>query len=156
MIASDSILNKIDERRISKHTNVKVRSFPGSTICDMYNYLTPLLYKEPSYVILHVSTNDCVNKPPDVVVNELMHLKKFIETKLTNCTVILSEPVIRTDKLSAANNIQKVCKMLRFLNIYIMDNSNIEAKHLGRGGLHLNEYGTKRMALNLITLLRNL
>ena len=31
----------------------------------------------------------------------------------------------------------------------MLNNCNIEAKHLGEGGLHLNEHGTNRMALNL-------
>ena len=156
LIASDSMLNKIDERRLSKHMNVKVRCFPGSTIQDMYNYLAPLLRKQPSYLILHVSTNNCTIKQLDVIVNELLHLKRFIEMQLPSCTVVLSEPTIRTDNIAAANCVKEVCKMLRSVNVYLLENSNVEAKHLGRGGLHLNEYGTKRMALNLITFLRNL
>ena len=107
-------------------------------------------------MILHVSTNDCVSKQPDIIVQELLNLKKFIEEQLPDCTVIISEPVIRTDNFIAANNVKVVGKMLSLLNIYRMDNCNIEPKHLGKGGLHLNDYGTKRMALNLITLLRNL
>ena len=38
----------------------------------------------------------------------------------------------------------------------MLNNCNIEAKHLGKGGHHLNEHGTERMALNPITFLRNL
>ena len=156
LIASDSMLNKIDERRLGKHNYVKVRTFPGSVIRDFYSYLTPLLLKAPTYVVLHVSTNDCVTSKPNIILNELLNLKKFIEEQLPDCTVIISEPVIRTDNIVAANNVREVGRMLRLLNIYMLDNCNIEPKHLGKGGLHLNDYGTKRMALNLITLLRNL
>ena len=43
LIASDTMINNINERRLSKNRNVKVRCFPGSSIHDMYSYLTPLL-----------------------------------------------------------------------------------------------------------------
>ena len=43
LIAGDSILNCIEENRLKKNLSVKVRSFPGSNIDDMYDYLKPLL-----------------------------------------------------------------------------------------------------------------
>ena len=51
LIAGDSILNGIEENRLKKNLSVKVRSFPGSNIDDMYDYLKPLLKKKPSYII---------------------------------------------------------------------------------------------------------
>ena len=54
LIAGDSMLSNLDERRLGINSNVKVRSFSGSTISDMYFYLHPLLQKQPEYVILHV------------------------------------------------------------------------------------------------------
>ena len=54
LIASDSMFNTIDEKRLSMYgKNVKVRSFKGSTISDMYFYLYPLLQKCPKYLLLH-------------------------------------------------------------------------------------------------------
>ena len=48
LVASDSMLQNLDERRLCKNNfNVKVRAFRGSTINDMYDYLKPLLRKEP-------------------------------------------------------------------------------------------------------------
>ena len=99
-----------------------------------------------------VSTNDFVTKRPNVEVDELLNLKNFIGMQLSECKVIISEPVIRTGVVVAANNVREVSKMLRFLNIYMLNNCNIETKHLGKGSLHLNEQGAKRMALILITL----
>ena len=62
LITSDSICNNLDERRLARNSRVKVRCFPGAQINDMYNYLEPLLQKQPDYVILHVSTNDAIMK----------------------------------------------------------------------------------------------
>ena len=58
VIAGDSMLNGIDERRISKTHPVKVRFFPGSRIRDMYHYLIPILEKKPEHLIPHVGTDD--------------------------------------------------------------------------------------------------
>ena len=56
LVASDSMLSNLDERRLSKNkVNVKVRSFSSSTTSDMYFYSYPLLRKQPDYVILHVA-----------------------------------------------------------------------------------------------------
>jgi hypothetical protein len=43
LVASDSICNQIDEKRLSKKYTVKVRAFSGASINDMYWYLHPLL-----------------------------------------------------------------------------------------------------------------
>ena len=56
-IVGDSMLNGIDERRISKTHPVKVRFYPGVLIKDMYHYLISILEKKPEHLILHVGTN---------------------------------------------------------------------------------------------------
>ena len=80
LVASDSMLSKLDKLRLCKNNfNVKVRSFNGSTVEDMYFYLYPLLKKEPEYLILHVGTNDCVNNTSERVLNNIISLKQHIE-----------------------------------------------------------------------------
>ena len=156
LIASDSIMSGLNEKRLQKDINVKVRCFPGSSITDMHSYLIPLLAKEPDFILLHVGTNDCTNKSAETILDELLHLKHFINQSLPNATIIISQPIIRTDNSKAMSTITTLNKMLNSLKLYILDNSNIEEKHLSNRGLHLNDYGTKRMALNIITLLKNL
>ena len=87
-------------------------------------------FHDPSYVVLHVSTNDCVETHHDVVVNELIHLRNYIEEQTVKS---LSEPIMRMDKQIAAQN--EVCKILRFLDIDILNNLNIMGKHLGKAAL---------------------
>ena len=59
LIATDSMFNNIDETRLSKSKNIKVNNFGGAKIKDMYGYLTPLLRKKPSVLILHVRLPFC-------------------------------------------------------------------------------------------------
>ena len=59
--------------------NVKVRAFNGANIEDMYSYVKPLLKKEPSYVLLHVGTNDAPFLTSEHILNEILLLKLYIE-----------------------------------------------------------------------------
>ena len=46
LIVGDSMLSEIEERRISKRVRkIKVISFTGATIDEMYDYIKPLLKK---------------------------------------------------------------------------------------------------------------
>ena len=60
LIVSDSMLAGIEEKRIPGNWSVKVRIFPGATTHDMYDYLKPLLKKNPDNILLHVGTNNSV------------------------------------------------------------------------------------------------
>ena len=157
LIASDSIMSHIDEKRLSKNINVKLRAFSGSTIADMYFYLEPLLNKEPDYVLLHVATNDVnTNTISDNILNDLLELKRHVELKLPSCTVYISTPTIRTDNHKFNVILQNLTEKLKRLCIPLMDNSNIEPEQLGQKGLHLNGWGNSKMALNIISLIRRL
>ena len=53
LIDVDSIASGIEENRISGHwRKVKVKSFPGAIIEDIYDYIKPLLKKYPKNIIL--------------------------------------------------------------------------------------------------------
>ena len=59
LIISDSMLNSIDEKRLSKRNfDVKVRTYPGIKVADVYSRLPPLLNMNPAHILLHVCTND--------------------------------------------------------------------------------------------------
>ena len=109
LITSDSTFNNLDEKRLNKHNyKTKVRCFPGSTISDMYHYITPLLKKEPDHILLHVGTNDSTSMTSDTIVDELLLLKHFIQGKLPNSVIILSQPTIRHDNAKATLTINRV------------------------------------------------
>ena len=62
LIIGDSMINNLDEQRLSTSVKktVKVRSFPGSTVEQMYKNVGPLLKKKPDVIFLHVGTNVAV------------------------------------------------------------------------------------------------
>ena len=62
LITGDSILNNLQENRLNRNFNVKVRCFPGADIDDMFDVITPLLKKASRYIILHIGTNDAIEK----------------------------------------------------------------------------------------------
>ena len=55
LITGDSILCGVQEKRLR---NSKVRVFLGANVDDMYDYLTPLLKKKPTNIILHIGSNN--------------------------------------------------------------------------------------------------
>ena len=154
VIVGDSMLYGIDEKKISKKIPVKVRCFPGASIKDMYHYLIPIIAKTPDYIILHVGTNDAPSKSSREIIDDLLSLKSFILSKLSRCKVIISTPIMRTDNAKATLTIKNMCEHLDVLNIDIVDNKNIAGNHLGRKGLHLNNYGVTRFAMNFIAKVR--
>ena len=122
----------------------------------MYSYLHPLLQKKPGHVILHVGTNNCPDQDANEILDQLLLLRKHIISVLPDCIVTLSQPIIRNDNRKAAATVRLLINKLNQLKIPMIDNSNIEDKHLSIKGLHLSQHGVKRMALNIITFLRNL
>ena len=66
------------ESKMLFRRNMKVRSFPGTRIQDMYYYLVPLLRKKPDKVILHIGRNDAPHIKADKMLEELGKLKTLI------------------------------------------------------------------------------
>ena len=50
LIVDDSMLRAVKEKRISGNRSVKVRIFPEAITHDMYDYLKPLLKKNPGNI----------------------------------------------------------------------------------------------------------
>ena len=155
LIAGDSIVSGLMEKKMGKN-NVKVRSFPGACMRDMYYYLEPLLMKCPTNVILHACTNDAIDKEPHELTDELLQLKHHVENTLPGSNVIISYPTIRTDKQQAKGTIINLRKTLDLLQINSITNENITEEHLGKGGLHLNAKDSGRLAMNYISFIRHL
>ena len=94
LITGDSMINQIDEKRLSNSVNgnIKVPAFPGANVEIMYNYIAPLLAKEPKVIVLHIGTNDAVVKSSDTILNEILKLKLHIESQLSDVNVIFIVP----------------------------------------------------------------
>ena len=150
------MLNNIEERRLGKKFNAKVREFPGADIQDMYHFISPLLKRSPKYLILHIGCNDAVNKKSVDIFNEILELKAHIISVLPNVKVFISCPVLRSDNAKASLTITRLRSMILNLGEDIIIHENIDSSCLGKAGLHLNAKGTGRLAMNFISLMRQL
>ena len=156
VVAGDSMLEGIDERKMSSKRLIKVRKFPGATIDDMQHYLVPILEKKPDHIILHVGTNDAINHEGREIVDKLLKLKLFISEKLPNTNVIISKPILRVDAKKPEAVVSDVNIILNELSIDMIENKNLEKSHLNGKGLHLNRKGILLFAKNLIDGIRKL
>ena len=131
-----------------------MKSFPGATIKDMYDYIKPLLRKCPKNIILHIWTNNTVNDTSRIVLDKLLSLKAFVEKALPDCNVCISNLTLRTDNAKASLTVNNVNQHLSTLQLDIIDNSNISNARV-RGGLHLNSQGMGKLAINFINKIKN-
>ena len=160
-IASSSMLNQMDEKRLSRE-NIKVivKCHGGCTVRCMYTHLPEMFSLKPDYVLLHIGSNDCggkkTGKTSDEVLQEIKKLADFISWNLPRTKLIISQPIIRADS-SVAHCVQKILRIkLKHLSYPTLDHSNVNLSHLGRKGLHLNSRGTKLVARNIISLIKHL
>ena len=58
----------------------------------MYDYCRPIIKKQPSYIILHVGTNDTNKCSSREIMDKLLNLKIFIESELPTYKIIISTP----------------------------------------------------------------
>ena len=155
LITGASILLGIEENRL-KNYKAKVRPFPGATVDDMFDYLIPLLKKEPTNVILQIGSNDSPTKTCEEIRNEIANLKVFIHSILPSTRIFISCPVIRTDNKKANTTLKELDTVLRNTTKDIVINDNIDISCLGKKGLHLNPKGSGRLAMNFISLMQYL
>ena len=160
LITGSSILSGITENRLKRH-KAKVRAFPGACVDDMYDYLLPLLKKKPSNVVLYIGSNDAPHKKAYKIAEEILSLKSFIEHMVPDVNVFLSCPVLREDNKRANITLCKLADILKSISYHVSSinviiNENIDKSCLGKGGLHLNQKGSGRLAVNFISLMQRL
>ena len=86
--------------------------------------------------------------------DNMLSLKSFIEKTLPQWKVCVSNVVKRPNKRKVTLTVNKVNEHLSALQLNIVDNSNIIVTGLNRGGLHLNETGMGKLAVNFILKIR--
>ena len=153
LIIGDSMIGGLDETRLR---NTKVRVKPGATIEDMFFQITPYLRKCPTNIICHVGTNNANKDKSDEIMEKLVKLKEYIMSRCPAANIVFSALIDRYDDNLAARVVQETNAKLKHLDTPLIDNNNIIRDHVGRRGLHLNNSGTTRLALNFITMLKQL
>ena len=154
LIIGDSMLGGVEEKKMRRY-RVKVRSNPGACVDDLYDYIAPLLRKKPSYIIMHIGTNDSVLKSAKDIYDEIMRLKAHIEEVLPGTQVYLSCPIMRTDIAKANHVLRELDSKIKRFNDCVT-NDNIDGTCLAKKGLHLNRKGTMQLVLNYLKLLQGL
>ena len=155
LIAGDSILYGVEENRL-KNKKAKVRVFPGARVDDFYDYLTPLVKKRPTNIILHVGSNDAPHTSAEQILNEILTLKACITSILPTVKIFISCPTVRRDNSKANSVLRELDNKLKSLTKDIVINDNVDDSCLGKKGLHLNPKGSGRLAINYISLMRRL
>ena len=102
LTVGDSMLAGIEQKCIARNRNVKVRIFPGATTHDLYDYLKPLLKKNPDSIIFHIGTNNLVNEASRDILNGTLSLKNLIEKLRPKCKVIVSNIINQSDNGKAS------------------------------------------------------
>ncbi|XP_057310681.1 uncharacterized protein DDB_G0292186-like [Hydractinia symbiolongicarpus] len=162
-ILGNSIIKGINGYKMTKsldynqNKRVILKSFPGATTEDMYEYVKPTMKKKPDNIILHVGTNDLSrNVAPEVIANDIINLATSLINSNMNVSVSGLTPRnddqgIRCDELN--DHLYKGCaeRNIAFINHYQQMDRN---RHLNRSKLHLNQYGSVTLAnsfLNFIS-----
>ena len=129
LVVGDSLLNGIEESKLSKTRHIRVQPISGGKIYDIERNLTELLNKDLKLIIFHIGTNHSTTESPEVILQKILSLKERIQFVLPNCKIVISNIIVRTDNNDANRTNEKVNTMLKRLEIDILDNSNIKEKH---------------------------
>ena len=111
------VLKKTEHRTSRQWRKFKVKSFPGATIQDMYDYIKPLL-KKCSKIIWHIGTNNTVNETSRIALDKLLSLKKFVDKALPACNVCISNLTLRKDNVKALLTVNNVNRHLSILHCH--------------------------------------
>ena len=100
LIIGDSMIKGIRSDKIGRSTgtSVVVKSFPGSTVNHMKDYIEPSLRKKPDKIILHVGTNDIGRNDPKSIAGNILQFHKQIKKKNPKTKVLTSSLFARYDK----------------------------------------------------------
>ena len=114
LIVGDSMLAGIDKNRLKtgKH-KVKVRYFPGARTDDTYDYMKPLLWKLPEYIILHIGINDTLDNTSRATLDKVLKLKTYIQQELPKCKITISTPIKRRANGKASLTISHLSKKFK-------------------------------------------
>ena len=151
------MLSGIEENwlKTGKH-KVKVKYFPGACADDMYDYMKPLLWKLLDYIILHIGTKDAFDNTSREIFEKILNLKTYVRKELLKYKITISTPIKWHDHGKVSVTILHLSQKFKDLSISFVYNSSIGAFSLSNSGLHLNDKGLGRLAINLKLKIRKL
>ena len=81
LVVGNSLLNGIEESKLSKDRHIRVQPISGAKIKDISNNLDELIHNDLKTIIMHVGTNNAVEDTPEDIYNDLISLKAKIKIK---------------------------------------------------------------------------
>ena len=117
LVVGDSMVNGIDESKLSKTRHIRVQPIPGGKIEDTKQNLKDLLHKDLETVIIHAGTNNAITDTPQTIVDKPITVKRNIEGSLSKCRVIIRKLIVRTDNTKANTTIQNTNRSIKELEI---------------------------------------
>ena len=162
MIAGGSMLKFINSPKLSSQISNQgltyVKAFLGATVEDMSDYIMPSPRRKPEEVILHVGTNNLKFSEPRKIAQGIVNLGLKIQNHSPDCKITISSLISRSDQTlnGKIKDVNKIVNQFAKQHAWrTIPHSNIKNEHLNASGLHLNVQGTKLLAKNLISHLRN-
>ena len=76
LVVGDSLLNGIEESKLSKDRHIRVQPISGAKIKDISNTLDGLIHTNLKTMILHVGINKAVEDTPEYICNDLIQKRK--------------------------------------------------------------------------------
>ena len=142
--------------KISKSVKHKAqfKSFPGSTVEDLTDYIKPSLKRKLKNIIVQVGTNDLKRKSAKDVAKSIDKPCKSIKMDQPQTSISVSEIIHREDNQELKEKALAVNKELARYSeqkmFYLIKNENIDKKKLNLYGPHLNKQGSAALAKNII------
>ena len=79
IILGDSMTSHIQGKKLSREAHVVSKSFSGSTVEDMCDFVKPYVRRQPNQIILHVGTNNLREDEPQEISEKIVNLMSNIE-----------------------------------------------------------------------------
>ena len=156
IIIGDSMVKGLRSDKISKSVKHKtqVKSFPGSTVEDLTDYIKPSLKRNPKNIIIHVGSKDLKRKRAKDIAKSIEKVCQSIKSEYPQTSISVSEIIHREDNHDLAAKAMAVNKELARYSeqekFYLVKNGNIDKSKLNLYGLHLNKQGSAALAKNII------
>jgi hypothetical protein len=163
IVLGDSIVKHLTSWKMSESTKsaVKINSFPGACVEDMYHFMVPSLknISKPANVILHVGTNDLRSNESSVVADSIIDLARHIEDTYPQVNVSISELTVRCDNddldKSTHEVNKKIKKYCKQSGRTLIKHKDIDLTCLNKSKLHLNKKGVAILANDLTKTIGN-
>ena len=112
LAVGDSIVNGIEQSKLTKTRHMRVQPVPSGKIEDIQQDLKDLLDEDLETVIIHAGTNKATTDTPQMIVDKLITLKRNIKGSLPKSRVI-----VQTDEIKANTTIRKTNRLIKELQI---------------------------------------